>query len=542
VSSLRQAREQVAEGAHRLGDRVSLRARLIAVVLALLAVALLLSGAATIAVLRAELIGRTDAELRTAADPDVLSALTSSAFRQNEPEHGPSSPSPYDITFIRLDTGQQLHIASTNEQAYEPRIDLNADRVRALGGEAFTVPSSRDDGPKWRVVATIVRVGDSPVIAAVARPLTGVEGTLAQMTGRLLLIGVVVLIAVALLALVAIRRAFRPLRQVESVATAFGQGDMSRRVRNDEPTTEVGRLGASVNAMLDSIETTLAAREASEARMRRFVADASHELRTPLASLRGFAELYRQGAISRPEDVARTFRRIEDESTRMGGLVEDLLLLARLDEQRPMRRDPVDMLVLAGDVVHDARALTPGRAVRLQGLDGDPHPHAAPTIGDDARLRQVLTNLVTNALRHTPEGSPIEIGVGVTDGWARWQVVDHGPGVSPEDAARIFERFYRADSSRSRSTGGGAGLGLAIVDGVTHAHGGRARVVPTPGGGATFEVALPVAPATVPGGTPAPQDAPPRQDVPPPQAQTAPAPSPQSGHLPHDSHGASRRR
>jgi two-component system OmpR family sensor kinase len=353
------------------------------------------------------------------------------------------------------------------------------------------------------------------------------------MTGRLLLIGVVVFVAVAMRALVAIRRAFRPLREVESVATAFGQGDTSRRVRNDEPRTEVGRLGASVNAMLDSIETTLAAREASESRMRRFVADASHELRTPLASLRGFAELYRQGAISRPDDVARTFRRIEDESTRMGGLVEDLLLLARLDEQRPMRRDPVDMLVLAGDVVHDARALAPGRAVRLQGLGGDPHPRPAPTIGDDARLRQVLTNLVTNALRHTPQGSPIEIGVGVADGSACWQVVDHGPGVSPEDAARIFERFYRADSSRTRSAGGGAGLGLAIVDGVTHAHGGRARVVPTPGGGATFEVALPLAPAPT---------GPPAADHRPPSPGATPPPAPQKGHLPHDSHGVSRRK
>ena len=233
--------------------------------------------------------------------------------------------------------------------------------------------------------------------------------------------------------------------------------------------------------------------------MRRFVADASHELRTPVAAVRGFAELYRQGAVTDPADVARSFRRIEEESARMGGLVEDLLLLARLDEQRPMRREPVDLLVLAGDAVHDALALAPGRTVRLVGLDGDPVPRPALTLGDDARLRQVLSNLLTNAVRHTPAGSPVEIGVGVADGWARWQVVDHGPGVDPDQAGRIFERFYRADSSRHRGTGGGSGLGLAIVDAITRAHGGAARVVPTPGGGATFEVALPVAGSALPG-------------------------------------------
>ncbi len=274
------------------------------------------------------------------------------------------------------------------------------------------------------------------------------------------------------------------------MATAFGGGDTSRRVDVRAPGTEVGRLGGAVNAMLDRIETTLAAREASEQRMRRFIGDASHELRTPLATLRGFAELYRMGAVREPEEVTSTFRRIEDESTRMGGLVEDLLVLARLDEQRPLRLQPVDLLVLAGDAVHDSSALAPDRAVRLTGLDGAERPSPAPVTGDEARLRQVVTNLLGNALRHTPAGSPVELGVGRRDGRAVLQVVDHGAGVPPELAEKIFERFYRADASRTRSSGG-SGLGLAIVAAIVQAHGGTAAVRPTPGGGATFEVVLP---------------------------------------------------
>jgi two-component system OmpR family sensor kinase len=247
--------------------------------------------------------------------------------------------------------------------------------------------------------------------------------------------------------------------------------------------------------MLTQIESAFRAREASEARTRRFAADASHELRTPLASIRGFAELYRHGAVP-SEEVPRTMRRIEDEATRMGGLVEDLLMLARLDERRPARAEPVDLAVLAGDAVHDVRGLDPERPVRLSGLQPGSGPVPAVVVGDEGGLRQVVTNLVANAVRHTPAGTPVEVAVGVEPGVAPCAVLevrDHGPGLPPEEAGRVFERFYRVDSSRRRGTGGGSGLGLSIVSAVTAAHGGTVDVRTTAGGGATFRVALPLA-------------------------------------------------
>jgi two-component system OmpR family sensor kinase len=252
--------------------------------------------------------------------------------------------------------------------------------------------------------------------------------------------------------------------------------------------------------MLTQIEGAFRSREASEERTRRFAADASHELRTPLASIRGFAELYRQGAVP-AEEVPRTLRRIEDEAKRMGGLVEDLLLLARLDEQRPTRTEPVDLAVLAGDAVHDARGLDAGRTVRLVGLgdqDGEGGargPAPAPTLGDEDRLRQVVANLLANAVRHTPAGTPIEVAVGTAQAngsaHAVLEVRDHGPGLGADQADRVFERFYRADPSRRRGQGGGSGLGLSIVQAVVTAHRGTVSVRETPGGGATFAVDLP---------------------------------------------------
>jgi two-component system OmpR family sensor kinase len=233
---------------------------------------------------------------------------------------------------------------------------------------------------------------------------------------------------------------------------------------------------------------------ASEERMRRFAADASHELRTPLVTIRGFSELYRHGALSTPEDVATAMGRIESEAKRMGTMVDDLLLLARIDEQRPLQQKPADLLLIANDAVVDTQASDRGRAISLTGLDGRP-PGPAPVLGDEAKLRQVVGNLVGNALRYTPEGTPIELAVGVraSDDGTRQSVIevrDHGPGVPDEEAARIFERFYRADTSRTRETGG-SGLGLAIVAAIVGAHSGTVRVAKTDGGGATLVVSLP---------------------------------------------------
>ena len=254
---------------------------------------------------------------------------------------------------------------------------------------------------------------------------------------------------------------------------------------------EVTSLSTSLNAMLTQIEASFLVREASEERMRQFVADASHELRTPLATMRGYAELYRQGAVREPADVASAMERIESESTRMTGLVEDLLTLARLGQEPETAMGEVDLTVLAADAVTDARARAPQRRISLVGLGQT----LSPTViqGAESRLRQVVTNLVANALKHTPEGTPVEIAVGVDATDAILEVRDHGPGVPLTERAKVFERFYRSDKARGR-TGGGSGLGLAIVAAIVTQHSGRVGVADTPGGGATFVVRLPRTP------------------------------------------------
>ncbi len=243
--------------------------------------------------------------------------------------------------------------------------------------------------------------------------------------------------------------------------------------------------------MLAQIQSAMAASESSaekargsEERMRRFITDASHELRTPLTTIRGFAELYRQGAAN---DVEMLMSRIESESSRMGLLVEDLLLLARLDAQRPLDRRRVDLLVLASDAVHDARSIAPKRTITMEVFDG---PGTPEVLGDEPRLRQVLSNLMTNALQHTPDTADVTVRVGTDDGTAVIEVCDKGPGMNVEDAHRVFERFYRADSSRARASGG-TGLGLSIVDSLVYAHGGTVSVTTTPGQGCRFRVELP---------------------------------------------------
>jgi two-component system OmpR family sensor kinase len=241
---------------------------------------------------------------------------------------------------------------------------------------------------------------------------------------------------------------------------------------------------AQIQRALASSESSADAARTSEERMRRFITDASHELRTPLTTIRGFAELYRQGAA---RDVEMLMNRIESESRRMGLLVEDLLLLARLDAQRPLERHRVDLLTLATDAVHDAQSIAPERVITMQVLDG---PGTPEVLGDEARLRQVLGNLVANALQHTPKNAGIAVRVGTDDDNAVLEVCDEGPGMSEEDARRVFERFYRTDSSRARESGG-TGLGLSIVDSLVLAHGGTVRVTTSPGLGCRFTVNLP---------------------------------------------------
>jgi len=318
----------------------------------------------------------------------------------------------------------------------------------------------------------------------VAIPLTELGQTLGRLRIIEGLVSGLVVLGLALVSLWLVRRELRPLEEIGATAGAIAAGDLSRRIADENPRTEVGRLGLALNAMLAQIEQAFAERKASEDRLRRFLADASHELRTPLTSIRGYAELFRRGANQREEDLATSMRRIEDESARMGIMVEDLLLLARLDQDRPLDRGRVDLAVVAADAVEDARAADTDRQITLEGSD------PVPVVGDEARLRQVAANLLANAVVHTPRGTPVTVRA-LTDGdHAVLEVADRGPGLTPEEMARAFEPFYRSDPSRDRTTGG-AGLGLAIVAAIAEAHGGRIDVDPTPGGGATFRFLIP---------------------------------------------------
>ncbi|MDY6055763.1 HAMP domain-containing sensor histidine kinase [Micrococcus sp.] len=378
--------------------------------------------------------------------------------------------------------------------------------VDAQGSDSFDVPGTDPGSSGWRVQLYHLRSGEGSL--AVALPLDGVTTSVERVIALVVTIGLLATAGSVVVANLLVQRAFRTLDRVERTAAKIAAGDLSQRVESAPPNTEVGRLSRSLNAMLAHIESAFKDKERSEDRMRRFVQDASHELRTPLVTIRGFSELYRHGGIRQEEDVAAAMGRIESEAGRMHRLVEDLLTLARLDEQRPLEHEPVDLLVLGMDSVMDAAVNAPDRRVTLVGLDGD-RPASAPLMGDENRIRQVVVNLVTNALRYTPAGSPIEIAVGTMDalagasdaagehdGTSRHSVIeirDHGPGVSEEDAARVFERFYRSDSSRHRETGG-TGLGLAIVAAIVAQHGGSVRLLETDGGGATFSVHLPWAP------------------------------------------------
>jgi two-component system OmpR family sensor kinase len=328
----------------------------------------------------------------------------------------------------------------------------------------------------------------------VAVSLHDVTSTTVNLRTAFQLIGAVVAVLLGLAGWFAVRAGLRPLHRIEATATEIAAGrPLSHRMPDASPRTETGRLSAALNIMLARIESAFGARAESEARMRRFIADASHELRTPLASIRGFAELYRMGALPGQADVSRTMARIENEAVRMGGLVEDLLTLGRADESRPLQLAPMDLRTLAADALHDTTALDATRPVFLTGPGGGRPPAPALVLGDEARLRQVVTNLVGNAIAHTPRGTPIRIGVGATSGYGVIEVADQGPGIPPEQAARVFERFYRVDASRTRRGGGGAGLGLAIVAALVTAHNGHVDLITTPGTGATFRVHIPSA-------------------------------------------------
>jgi two-component system, OmpR family, sensor kinase len=497
--------------------RVPLRTKLVAAVLALVLAALSLISAASTYALHSFLVGRMDAQLGTyAAQLLKVGALPSnnSIVLLIPPEYLLSVRSVSGVGPIYYGGGA---ISQDDFPALAQGVEQVDDHVNT----PYTARSI-DGKYTWRLL--VVRL-DNDSVLHVGQRMTGVKDATVRMIWVDVLVGVGVLIALASLGAAVVRQSLIPLLEIERTAGRIAAGDLTQRVIDPEnqptgpPSTELGRLSRALNSMLAQIEAAFIARAQSEAaakqaaeaarlsegravqseaKMRQFVADASHELRTPLTTIRGFAELYRQGAVNDPADVAKLVRRIEDEAARMGLLVEDLLLLARLDRERPLTLGPVELPVLAIDAVQAAEATAPERTINLEIRD---EPERLVAYGDDGRLRQVIGNLMTNALVHTPPEAEITLrlyAIAGADpdgpGRAVVEISDNGPGLTEDQRARVFERFYRADEARTRHTereATGTGLGLAIVAAIVRAHNGSVEVLSEPGEGATFRVTLP---------------------------------------------------
>ncbi|MET8233560.1 HAMP domain-containing sensor histidine kinase [Micromonospora sp. NPDC005298] len=502
---------------------VPLRVKLVTSVLALVSGALLVISVSTAYFLHNYLVGQIDLELRDSAGR-IQSIMPSSDVV--------SLPSDYVVVLTSPTSGKVTNFAY--DKSRFRAVDLPpwpddaagfAAQEREQDGKPRTV-HARDSSVRWRMLYTELPNGQ---MAAIGEHLADVDSAVKRLAWIDLLVGGAVLIMLASVGAAIVRTSLKPLVEIERTAAAIAGGDLTRRVPDPEqgqehPTSELGRLSRALNAMLTQIEAAFTARAASETaarwaesaardaaaaaqaseararrseeRMRQFVADASHELRTPLTTIRGFAELYRQGAARAPEETAGLLRRIEDEAARMGLLVEDLLLLARLDRERPLSLAPVELPVLASDAVDAARAMAPDRQIDLE---IEPGSGPLVVLADDARLRQVIGNLVTNALTHTPADARVSLRLRAEVGnLAVVEVADTGQGLTPEQAERVFERFYRADAARTRRADGntGTGLGLAIVAALVAAHHGSVEVAETPGGGATFRVRLPLLPST----------------------------------------------
>jgi two-component system OmpR family sensor kinase len=466
---------------------VSLRARLTLALVAVVAVGLLVSDVATYAALRSYLLHRIDQQLRDAVSVVPFVIRTDVDGGQQGQPPGPTLP-PGTYVAIQDAAGHRVSKVLGYSSATDSPPVLPATLPGAGAQTAFTAAAA-DGSIRYRVLAETTQDAGATVIVGV--PLSEVTGTLHRMGAIALIVTLGLLGLLALVAWWLVRRGLQPLERIGATADAIAGGDLSERVTETDPRTETGRLGIALNAMLGRIEGAMDEQKASEEALRRFLADASHELRTPLTSIRGYSELFRRGASADPEDTAVSMRRIEQEAERMGMMVEDLLFLARAGQGgdlRPIERAPVDLVRVAADAVRDAHVVDPDRPV---GLDA---PERLIVNGDESRLRQVAANLLSNAIAHTPEGTPVRVRVADEGVDAVLEVADEGPGLSEEAASQIFEPFFRADPARGRGHGsGGAGLGLAIVEAIAASHGGTAGVTSAPGAGATFTVRLPVA-------------------------------------------------
>lgn len=553
---------------------ISLRAKVTGVTVALLVVGLAAAGIGTMAFLRNALIVSLDDQLRQIAPTDVASKLIDiSVGEDGEPTFEvkqDAAPTDYYVALYAPDGSLEVW-AGGSDSARVPEFPetITPAWAQIQGVEPFSIPS-QDGGSGFRAsvgVFLVTGVPENLYTQLVALPVAPINEVVTSFLGIYTVLALITIVAGALLTRWLVTLTFRSLGQVESTAMTIAAGDFGQRMTDIEPTTtEVGRLKTAINAMLDRVDAAISQRDATVRQMRRFIGDASHELRTPLVTVRGYAELYRMGAIDGDDDVAQAMDRIESEAKRMGFLVEDLLALARLDERRDVVIAPVDLRQVARDAAMDVRAASPLRhvtvidttlalpetdekpeepeepslpqsrgrrgtgnpsaisragatlsllrrrpkpvpAVQASGAGetppvtpvdlGDPgEPVAVPPIimGDDNRVRQVVANLLGNARRFTSETSPIELRIGVepAEGAAWIEVIDHGDGVPDQIKDKIFQRFWRADTSRARETGG-TGLGLSIVASIVDALHGSVEVIDTPGGGATFRVSLPLA-------------------------------------------------
>lgn len=533
-------------------DSISLRTKITGVTVFIVTAGLLVAGVGTMSVLRTYLLDRVDDNIKSAAaditawqidlDTDSISS-------------GSLGPSPFYMALVDY-SGKLIEDNLDKDEAHLRPVLSELTLPRVIQMEDAVTLQNATHTSQTRVVAFPVENVDTGNVATlvIGQRLDETNATINRYTAIFLGFALSVVVLSAALTRLLVTSTFRPLREVEATAAAIAGGDFSQRLPGATPNTEVGRLNRSLNVMLGRIDRAFADRARTIDQMRRFVGDASHELRTPLVSVRGYAELYRMGALEKPEDVAQAMERIEKEAIRMGELVEDLLELARADEKKPLRLSPVDLLPLAHDAALDAMAQAPDRTVSVRveepelapsdDIESEPEPanrsattgpiafagaqlarlrslrsrslrqgansaaeEPAPPVeystlvvpavvlGEENKLRQVITNLIGNALRFTPAGSPIDLVVRVDAArkTAQLDIVDHGEGVPPQIRDKIFQRFWRADTSRTRETGG-SGLGLAIVAAIVDAHKGTVSVLDTPGGGATFRLTLPLLP------------------------------------------------
>ena len=467
-------------------NAISLRTKVTGVTVLLLTIGLLVSGIGTMAMLKPALIGQLDTQLK-AVEQDLSSVLQLSKTGTTQ------QTAPTDYYYAVYSASGILLEQNWSDKPAASRPDLpngiTVAQAGTLDGAIFPI-KSENNRTLFHAIAVPVTFDDSTGTlgtVVVALSTASVDRLMTTYLSIFLGLGIATVIVGALLTRFLVTTTFAPLRQVEETAVAIADGNLSLRLPASAPTnTEVGRLNRSLNIMLARIDRAFADRARTIDQMQRFVGDASHELRTPLVSVRGYAELYRMGALQTPEDVAQAMDRIEKEAIRMGALVEDLLELARMDESRPLEISTFDLLTVAQDAALDAGAFDPERTITVSG-------DSVEIQAEENKIRQVVTNLMGNALRFTPVGSPLELVVSHNDGAknATISIVDHGEGIPKQLREKIFERFYRADNSRARETGG-SGLGLAIVASIVRAHGGDIKVTATKGGGATFSVSLPL--------------------------------------------------